>query len=282
MVLYACDLDGTLLDADARLSAETARMFRQLSSEGAKITFVTARTPATVQPIMEPAQPQLSGVVMTGAALWNPARKVYESVVYHRPDDVRVIADICRRHSISPFVYTMTPGSNSLLVYHNAPKLTPIEQHFAEDRTLNELKTFSLGQEAPEYTEQCTVLFFAMGDKDKIQAAAEAITQATTCYASWYPDTYNPGITLLEVFAPGVSKAAGLLKLKALLQADKVVAFGDNLNDIPMLQAADLSIAVENAHPEVKAIAHLVIGPNTADSVIKWIEQDYKSAPLTP
>ncbi len=53
-----------------------------------------------------------------------------------------------------------------------------------------------------------------------------------------------------------------------------MVVFGDNLNDIAMLQAADYSVAVENAFPEVKAIASEVIGPNTAHSVAHWIEAD--------
>ena len=38
-----------------------------------------------------------------------------------------------------------------------------------------------------------------------------------------------------------------------------------------MMQAADYSVAVENAFPEVKAAASEVIGPNTADSVARWI-----------
>ena len=35
--------------------------------------------------------------------------------------------------------------------------------------------------------------------------------------------------------------------MKKKTGADRVVAFGDNLNDIPMLQAADVAVAVENA-----------------------------------
>ena len=49
------------------------------------------------------------------------------------------------------------------------------------------------------------------------------------------------------------------------------MVFGDNLNDIPMLRCADVAVAVENAYPEVKQIAHVVIGPNSSDSVARWI-----------
>ena len=56
--------------------------------------------------------------------------------------------------------------------------------------------------------------------------------------------------------------------------ARRIVVFGDNRNDIAMMQAADHSVAVGNAFPEVKAAASEVIGVNTADSVARWIEQD--------
>lgn len=62
--------------------------------------------------------------------------------------------------------------------------------------------------------------------------------------------------------------------MKEKTGADRVVAFGDNLNDIPMLQAADVAVAVENALPEVKEIADIVIGPNTDDAVAEFISGD--------
>ena len=53
-----------------------------------------------------------------------------------------------------------------------------------------------------------------------------------------------------------------------------MVVFGDNRNDIAMMQAADYSVAMGNAFPEVKEAASEVIGPNTDDSVARWIEQE--------
>ena len=41
-----------------------------------------------------------------------------------------------------------------------------------------------------------------------------------------------------------------------------------------MMEVADVAVAVENALPEVKEAADIVIGPNTADSVAKFISSD--------
>ena len=53
--------------------------------------------------------------------------------------------------------------------------------------------------------------------------------------------------------------------------------FGDNLNDLPMFEIADVAVAVENAFDEAKAKADIIIGPNTEDSVAKFIREDFNS-----
>ena len=64
-------------------------------------------------------------------------------------------------------------------------------------------------------------------------------------------------------------------ELAAQLGADRIVVFGDNLNDLSMLAVADVAVAVGNARPEVKDVADIVIGPNSADSVALFIEKDF-------
>ncbi len=72
-----------------------------------------------------------------------------------------------------------------------------------------------------------------------------------------------------------MSKADAVLRLKASTGADRVVAFGDNLNDLPMFGVADLAVAVGNALPDVKDAADVVIDPNYTDSVARFIESDF-------
>ena len=49
-----------------------------------------------------------------------------------------------------------------------------------------------------------------------------------------------------------------------------------------MLAAADLAVAVENALPQVRQAADIVIGPNTADSVARFILSDFESSAAMP
>ena len=57
-----------------------------------------------------------------------------------------------------------------------------------------------------------------------------------------------------------------------------MVAFGDDFNDIGMLQFCGKGIAMKNAIPEVKAIADEICLSNEEDGVAKWITENLKKA----
>ena len=51
----------------------------------------------------------------------------------------------------------------------------------------------------------------------------------------------------------------------------QAIVFGDEANDIPMFEIAGRGVAVENAIPELKRIAHEIIGPHHSDSVVRYL-----------
>jgi len=63
-----------------------------------------------------------------------------------------------------------------------------------------------------------------------------------------------------------------LLKLWNV-EPQNVIAFGDNHNDISMLTAVGLGVAMGNAEEAVKARAKRVIGSNDSDSIARLIEE---------
>jgi hydroxymethylpyrimidine pyrophosphatase-like HAD family hydrolase len=87
--------------------------------------------------------------------------------------------------------------------------------------------------------------------------------------------THSSSFGLLEIAAPGVTKASGLAELAAShgIGADEVVAIGDMPNDVPMLVWAGTSYAVANAHASAKEAADAVVGSNEEDAVALVIER---------
>ena len=72
------------------------------------------------------------------------------------------------------------------------------------------------------------------------------------------------------------SKSQAIIQLKTLLGCDRLVVFGDGINDLDMFRIADEAYAVENAVPELKAAATAVIGSNDEDGVAKWLRGDWR------
>lgn len=75
--LFVTDMDGTLLNEHSKVSPTSAKIISDLSRQGALITVATARTPATVEPLLEDTYTSLPAIVMTGAAMWDRNNRSY-------------------------------------------------------------------------------------------------------------------------------------------------------------------------------------------------------------
>lgn len=101
-----------------------------------------------------------------------------------------------------------------------------------------------------------------------VDAATEAVGDLGVVTASG-------GLQLVEVSAPGVTKATTLATLceGRGIGSDRVVAFGDARNDLAMLTWAGTGVAMADAHPSVVAAADDVTDSTCAeDGVAAWIE----------
>lgn len=105
--LYVTDMDGTLLGPDSKISCDTARIITDLSEHGAIITVATARTPATVEPLLCDTLTSGPAIVMTGASLWNREQKKYMSPAFIEPVTAVAVRDVMESYGLAPFVYIL-------------------------------------------------------------------------------------------------------------------------------------------------------------------------------
>lgn len=272
--LYVSDMDGTLLNSQSHISEKTSQIISNLSQQGAMITVATARTPATVEPLLSQTKNNLPAIVMTGAALWDRDKMKYINQQYLNIETVIEIKKLCDTYHISPFIYTLK-DSGFLDVYYSGIVDDNVTR-FVTERKMLALKTFHINSGiVPNNILQNTLLFFAMGEKARIFRLAEEINQNIDCSVSCYVDIFGKDTGILEIFAPGVSKAAAVKSLAKDINADRIIVFGDNLNDIPMMRIADVSVAVGNALDEVKKVADIIIDCNDCDAVAQYIQNDF-------
>lgn len=112
---------------------------------------------------------------------------------------------------------------------------------------------------------------FALTDEDtaKLQRFAQHVGQTLglECEWSWHDQ--------VDIAREGNSKGKRLAQWVASqgLSMQDVVAFGDNYNDLSMLEAAGTGVAMGNAVDEVKARANVVIGENETTSIADYINR---------
>ena len=119
-----------------------------------------------------------------------------------------------------------------------------------------------------------------MWDKPWTKVLYIAERQELDRFEPLYRERYDSGNAVrsgaryLDMVANGVSKGTGILRLAELCGIDRknIIAAGDNMNDIDMLQTAGISWAVENAEPEAKAAAMHIAPDNNRDAIAYIIE----------
>lgn len=273
--LYVSDLDGTLMQPGAFISDTAKALLNRSIADGKLFTIATARTPATVSGIIKDVNMNIPAIVLTGAAVWDPATNTYSNPKFIKPEVVEKLVDTYHEMNFPIFLFTLDKGI--LNIYHIGGKLTPLEQQFMDERIHSPFKRFHVREDGKEILPpdfNSTIIFYGMQPTDPAQAVHLQTSKIAGCRPQCYHDLYGPTIALVDAFAPDATKANAIIEMKKHTGADKVIAFGDNLNDIPMLKAADVAIAVENALPEVKEVADIIIGPNTEDSVAKFIYEN--------
>jgi len=265
MILYISDLDGTLLTNTATLSATSKDLLNKAIANNINFTIATARTPATAVNILEGLNITLPIITMNGSAIYDIKNNKY---LYYSTIDNELLPPLqalIKEENINAFIYCMK--DNHLFVYHN--KLThPYQISFYNERISSSFKTFIEKPLPPN----CEVLYFTIMDyENKVNLLYERIKNIEGLSITKYRDTYNKDIINLEIYHASSSKASAINYLKNYFHFDKLITFGDNLNDIPMFQISDECYSVENATDELKKIATGIIGANTEDSVAHFL-----------
>lgn len=277
--LFVSDLDGTLLGADSMLSEQSIKLLNESIASGARFSIATARTPATVSRLLADVNCRVPVIVMTGAAIWDLCSRRYIHASFHHEATARRLLKLYREYSLSSFVYTLDED-NIIHIYHIG-QMSDLERKFMDERADTPFKRFHIpasgDSNIPDACLGRVLLFYTMRPTCEVSPVYEQLKGNNDLRAVFYHDIFGEEIALMEVFGPEASKANAVRILAEHEGADRIVAYGDNVNDLPILGIADDAVAVENAVDEVKVAAHRIIGPNTEDSVAKDIKNQLKN-----
>ena len=259
--LYVTDLDGTLLDKNATVPAESVRLLCELDRRGVPFTYATARTIESVRHILADVPVRYPVALMNGVLICDVADgEKYLFAAYFKDSIFERVRDTLRECHVSPFMYFLD-GDKLRVCYEKISN--EYMENFMTERQRKYNKPFICLENSKSYPGR-PIYFAAMDTEEKIRAANERCLAIDGTRTACYRDSYCPDFWYLEVFDEKASKKNATLEIKRLTGTEGIVAFGDNYNDLPMFEVADTAYAADGAPEGVRSAADGTFG--TAES----------------
>lgn len=261
--LYVSDLDGTLLNSKQQTSDFTNKTINRLISEGMIFSYATARSFKTSSKVTKGLNAVFSLVLYNGAFVLDG--KSNEFIVSNIFDEsFFILLDDLISSNIYPIVYSFIDGKEKFSYVSKKCSLAMSDFVLSRkgDSRNNPVSCVNDLRKGTPFYITC------MDTPKKLEPLYRKYRNDYHCIYS--TDIYS-GEQWLEIMPKKATKSNAVLQLKKLLNCDRIIAFGDGLNDIDMFKIADECYAVSNAVDELKAIATGIIDSNDNDGVAKWL-----------
>jgi len=268
--LIATDLDGTLVRSDGTVSARTRAAVLAAQRAGSVFVMVTARPPRWLHDLSYLVGDHGVAIVANGAILYDVLRRkairtrlldpavaleVAQAIRAAIPD-VQFAIERPDRYGQEPVYQNAYPNPDNSLIAAPNPDNSLIA-------AVEELLT--------EPAAKLLVRHPSLPADELLGLVNPLVGQRVTA-------SHSGGHGLVEISASGVSKAAMLADFAAEqgISAAETIAFGDSVNDLPMLAWAGTSYGVANAHPEVLAVVDRTAPANDEDGVAAVLEEFFQ------
>ncbi|QXE01010.1 Cof-type HAD-IIB family hydrolase [Terribacillus sp. DMT04] len=233
--MIALDMDGTMLNPQDEVSEANKQAIQRAQEEGVHVILSTGRGIRTCKPYADDLGLQSYLVTVNGSEIWTADGELLERVLIEDEliKKMKRLADKYETHYWAVSTEHVFRGN------------------FPAD--MEKYDWLKFGFDTP--------------DDDKREAIVKALSDKNELELS------NSSETNIEVNAVGINKAEAVQKLcdRIGINMDQVIAMGDSLNDIKMIQAVGCGVAMGNAQDAVKEVANYQTDTNEADGVAKAI-----------
>lgn len=264
MRLIATDLDGTLLNSEAAVSARTRRALDAARARGVHVVPVTARQPIGLRAIAADAAFDDWALCSNGAYAVHltEGRMLFAEEL--PAETIRMLADALKASIPGLLFASVREGGETFVAQEGYAEIADMGDHKRDPKTMGGVPLAQV-LAAPS-------LKFVIRHPELAPAAL--FETLKDLGLTGFEATLS-GAPFVEVMAEGVTKATGLARLCAHLGVDRteVVAFGDALNDVEMLRWAGRGVAMADAASVVQDAADETTVSNDDDGVARVIER---------
>ena len=253
----AFDLDDTLLRDDLSISEKTLRILRGLCSAGWQIIPASGRAKLSMKPFVDRLECASLYIACNGAEIWDGKTHELLHAETFSAELGREIASFGNRHRC----YSQTYAGDCFYFSEHSVWA----DRYASASMLRGVYVGDLSKFIREPRNKILM----MAEESKIASMlVEARSlfsgrASVTCSKPWFLE-FNP---LRATKGIALRFAAERLDLKP----ENVIAFGDGLNDLPMLEAAGWSVAMANGQDALKTVCDDICASNQEDGVADYL-----------
>ncbi len=255
--LIAVDMDGTLLDENGRVPTELWPLLDDLRERGILFAPASGRQYATLRREFGSHGDHMVFIAENGTYVVRDEQEVSSDVI----DPSLVSRVVTAAQGIAQDSGVVLCGKRSAYIARDdAPFRAEVDKYYASVQVVADLATVD--------DDILKIAVFDFGDAERTTAPALARfrdeMQVVVSGAHW-----------VDIMNAGVNKGRALRRLQEALGVTpaQTVVFGDYLNDLEMMDAAEHSYAMANAHAEVAARARHRAPSNRDHGVIRVLER---------
>lgn len=264
--LYVTDLDGTLLNTKDRINSKSIEIINELVSKGMLFTYATARSLVSASVVTEGLTTDIPVIAYNGALIIHPRTGEVLSSLSFSKEEAEFVRKNLKHHNISPLVYSYIEHIEK--VSWNTTKENEGTKRYLSKRK-GDKRLRPLGSEEGLYDGE-VFYYTCIGEKEELMPVYDIFSNDDRFRCTIQQELYRPEYWC-EIMPKKATKAEAIRTLKELWKCDRIVSFGDAINDIPMFEISDECYAVDNAVPELKKLAAGTIESNDNDGVAKWL-----------
>jgi hypothetical protein len=260
--LIAIDLDGTLLKNDKTISMYTKKIIKKAKQKGHIVCIATGRPYRSSDLYYHQLELTTPIVNFNGAFVHHP--KDHSWGTYHTPLSLEVVKEIVEVSEMHRVQNVLVEILDEVYFHYHDEKLLEIFSMGNPEITIGDLKN---------HLKKDVTSILILSDKQHVEEICHYLSSVhakVVNHRRWKEPWH-----VVEIIKYGVNKSVGLQKIASYynIPQERIIAFGDEDNDLEMLQYAGLGVAMGNAIPEVKAAANYVTKTNEEDGVALFLQE---------
>ena len=262
--MIVMDLDGTLLNEEGIVTQKTKEYLGKLKKEGYVIAIATGRILKSALIATDGAEFANYIVADAGAAVYKMqadnweevdadliSRKIAEEIISEFDDEKFRHIDLCSKDYINMYATKYFSEGRVVRIYDDKDTIL---------RNIHKITHISAGFWKNDFVKEYQKIFTKKYPELDIKIMQDSFDDV-----QW-----------LELFNKGVEKYSGINKVAQMenIKNENIIAFGDGLNDIDMIEKCGIGVAMKNALIDVKEKANFITDKtNLEDGIIDFLQK---------